>query len=198
MIVLALHGFTRAPHHLDALAIACAEQGWSCLRPELAPRWAPIMMNSTLHLNAISRRIAPRLQDEPVTIVGHSAGAAAGAWLATQLIQQQVNINGIVMVDGNDSPNHLIEKAWPLLQDTTIRAVLAPPSPCNRQGMLQKFLDENRPGITTVIPGSGHGDIEVLPSQMYRRVCGDNSTSETKQRVLNAVLSAIEDIQEIS
>ncbi len=195
MIVLALHGFTRGPQHLDAFAKACAEQGWSCLRPELAPRWAPILMNSTRHLNAIARRIAPRLQGESITIVGHSAGAAAGSWLATQLLQQRIEIKGIVMVDGNDSPNHLMKKAWTELQSTAIRAVLAPPSPCNRQGELEKFLQKNRPGSVTVIPGSGHGDIEVSPSQMYRRVCGDNSTAETKQEVLLAVITAIKDLQ---
>lgn len=195
MLILALHGFTRGPQNLDGFAVACHEQGWMCFRPKLAPRSVPVLMNSRRHLNALTRSLVPAVQGQPVTIVGHSAGSAAGSWIATQLIEQGMQVIGIVMVDGNDSPNHLIEQSWAALADIPIRAVLAPPSPCNRQGLLQKYLDENRPGCVTVIPGSGHGDIELLPSQMYRKVCGDSSTPETKQRVLAAVISAVKEIQ---
>lgn len=191
-VVVAVHGFTRGPQHLEILARACNDQGWACVRPAAAPRWAPVLMNAASLLSRIATRLAPRLEDRPVVVVGHSAGAAAGSWITADLLDAGVDVRGIVMVDGNDSPNHLILRAMPRLGALPIRGVLAPPSPCNRHGRLQAYLDEHRPGSTTVIPGSGHGDIEMEPSSVYRRACGDDSSLETRHLVLAAVIADVD------
>lgn len=191
MIVIALHGFTRGPQHLSALADACSSRGWSCIRPQVAPRWLSVQMNSRRHLDGLAAELARASAGQPVVIAGHSAGAAAGSWIAMRLLEAGIDLRGLVYIDGNDSPNHLLEKAWPSLEAVPIRAVLAPPSPCNRQGRLAVYLDVHRPGSYVVIPGSGHGDIEIHESAVYRRACGDDSSPQTKASVLAAVIDAI-------
>jgi pimeloyl-ACP methyl ester carboxylesterase len=193
-VIVLLHGFTRGPEHLAALAAACTQRGWSCVRPPLAPVWAPVLMNSRRHLDRVGARLAPRLTGRPVVVVGHSAGAAAGSWLATRWVGQGVDVRGIVMVDGNDSPNGLIQASWPSLDGIGVRGVLAPPSPCNREGRLERFLEERRPGCTVVIPGSGHGDIEQVASAVYRWACRDASTDDVRRTVLVAALDAVDDL----
>ncbi len=158
----------------------------------MAPRFLPVLMNSRSHLD----HIADRLTDSgrmtgPVVIVGHSAGAAAGSWIAPRLVEGGVDVCGLVYVDGNDSPNHLIEKAWPRLESLPIRAVMAPPSPCNRDGQLTQLLESRRPGSVEIIPGAGHGDIEMLGAAVYRRVCKDTSGPQEWRAVQSAVLDAV-------
>lgn len=194
LVVVALHGFTRGPEHLNALAGACAERGWASVRPRLAPSWAPVLMNSRRHLCIVAERLAPRLSGHPVVVVGHSAGAAAGSWLAARWAAEGLDLRGIVMVDGNDSPNGLIMASWPALEGLGVRGVLAPPGPCNRDGRLQRFLDEKRPGSTVVIPGSGHGDIEQDDSAVYRWACRDASTHHTRRMVLAAVMDGVDEL----
>jgi len=192
--VIALHGFTRGPQHLAALARACEQQGWSCIRPQVAPRWFSVRMNSRHRLDELAAELIRACAGEQVVIAGHSAGAASGSWIAMRLLEAGIDLRGLVYIDGNDSPNHLLEKAWPSLEALPIRAVLAPPSPCNRQGRLQGFLDRHRPGSSVVVEGSGHGDIEQTDSAIYRRACGDHSTPVTKSAVLAAVIEAIGDL----
>jgi len=190
--VVALHGFTRAPRHLASFSEACQRQGWNCVRPALAPRFLPVLMNSRSHLDHLAERLVDsgRLAG-PVVIVGHSAGAAAGSWIAPRLIDRRVDVRGLVYVDGNDSPNHLIEQALPRLDSLPIRAVMAPPSPCNRQGRLSRLLEARRPGSVEIIPGAGHGDIEMLGAAVYRRVCRDSGELVTWQKVQHAVIRTI-------
>jgi pimeloyl-ACP methyl ester carboxylesterase len=189
--VLALHGFTRGPRHLAAFSEACQRRGWACVRPAVAPRLLPVLMNDRRHLDRVARRLVEsgRLVG-PVVIVGHSAGAAAGTWMAPRLIDAGVDVRGLVYVDGNDSPNHLIERAWSEVVNIPIRAVMAPPSPCNRKGQLTQFLEERRPGSVEVIPGAGHGDIEMTGASIYRRACGDCSGVAEWKAVQTAVLAA--------
>ena len=191
--VVALHGFTRAPRHLASFSEACQRQGWNCVRPALAPRFLPVLMNSRNHLDHLAERLVDsgRLAG-PVVIVGHSAGAAAGSWIAPRLIDRRVDVRGLVYVDGNDSPNHLIEQALPRLDSLPIRAVMAPPSPCNRQGRLSRLLEARRPGSVEIIPGAGHGDIEMLGAAVYRRVCKDTSEVGEWHVVQAAVVRAVE------
>lgn len=190
--VLALHGFTRGPQHLSAFSEACLRAGWNCLRPLVAPRWLPILVNDRGHLARVAERLAAsgRLFG-PVVVVGHSAGAAAGSWMTPVLERAGVDVRGLVFVDGNDSPNHLIQRAWPELHGLPIRAVQAPPSPCNRGGRLAAFLSAHRPGSVTVIPGAGHGDIEMHRGAIYRRVCGDISEPNVWAQVQHAVLTEV-------
>lgn len=195
LTIIAIHGFTRGPHHLAAFAEACQQRKWSCVRPAAAPRWMPILMNNRRHLGSVARRLASSdhlLGD--VIVVGHSAGAAAGSWMTPVLVDAGVNVRGLVYVDGNDSPNHLIQRAWPRLTAVPIRAVQAPPSPCNRQGQLASFLEQRRPGSVVVIPESGHGDIEMIGASVYRRTCKDSSGPEQWAQVLHATLSAVTEL----
>lgn len=193
--VLALHGFTRGPQHLAAFGEACEQQGWVCVRPSLAPRWLPILMNDRRHLTRIAGRLAAsgRLTGS-VVIVGHSAGAAAGTWITPTLVRSGIDVAGLVYVDGNDSPNHLIERAWPDLTEIPVRAVMAPPSPCNRQGRLTRFLEQRRPGNVTVVAGAGHGDLEMTGAAIYRRTCGDLSGPAQWHEVQQAVLVVIAEL----
>ncbi len=193
--VLALHGFTRGPQHLAAFSDACQRRGWNCLRPAVAPRWMPVLMNSRRHLDHLADRLAHsgRLAG-PVVIVGHSAGAASGTWMTPRLVSAGVDVRGLVYVDGNDSPNHLIEKAWRGVSNIPIRAVMAPPSPCNRDGQLTGYLQLHRPGSVKVVAGSGHGDIEMSESAMYRRMCGDRSGAQEWSAVQVAVLVAVSSV----
>ena len=190
--VVALHGFTRSPSHLVAFSEACQRRGWSCVRPQLAPRWLPILMNDRRHLSAVARRIADSgLLDGPVVIVGHSAGAASATWIAPQLIDAGIDLRGLVYVDGNDSPNRLIERSWSRIESLPVRAIRAPPSPCNRHGRLAAFLEDKRPGSAVEIAGSGHGDIEMTGASVYRRVCQDTSGVPEWRAVQTAVLDAV-------
>lgn len=193
--VLALHAFTRGPQHLTAFSEACNQRGWTCIRPALAPRWFPVLMNDRRHLDRVADRLvrAGSLAG-PVVIVGHSAGAAAGSWITPTLIEAGVKVAGLVFVDGNDSPNHLIERAWSDLVTVPIRAVMAPPNPCNRHGRLTTFLDARRPGSAVVIPDAGHGDIEMTGATVYRRACKDRSSAATWAQVQHAVLGCIEEL----
>lgn len=193
-VIVLLHGFTRGPEHLAVLADACRGEGWATVRPRLAPRALPTLMNSARHLDRVAVRLEPRLAGRSVVVVGHSAGAAAGAWLAARWAGAGRRVRGLVLVDGNDSPTRLLERAWPDLDTVPVRAVLAPPGPCNRGGRLERFLGEHRPGVTEVIPGSGHGDIEGVPSSVYRWACGDDASPEVRDRVLRAVVAAVADL----
>lgn len=190
--VVALHGFTRAPRHLASFSEACQRRGWNCLRPTVAPQWLPVWMNSRGHLDHLADQlVASRRLTGPVVLVGHSAGAASGTWMAPRLMDAGVDICGLVYVDGNDSPNHLIQKAWPAVESLPIHAVMSPPSPCNRDGQLTRFLEANRPGSVEVIPGAGHGDIEMLGAAVYRRACKDTSGPQEWRAVQSAVLEAV-------
>ena len=188
--VVALHGFTRGPQHLERLAQAVNAAGLSCVRPALAPRWLPVLYMSRTHLAGIARRLVDRGVTSAV-IVGHSAGAAAGCYLAVGLRQEGVDVRGVVLVDGVDSPNHLIETSLPALDDVPMAAVLAPPSPCNRNGALGRLLAGAPHVAVTRVDGAGHGDIEGAGQAVYRRACGDRSDSGVADEVLASVLSHV-------
>ena len=184
---------------MAAFSAACQLRGWNCVRVALAPRWLPILMHNRRHLDHVARRLTPagRLRG-PVVVVGHSAGAAAGSWLTPTLRNLGVHVAGLVLVDGNDSPNHLIERTWNDLASVPIRAVMAPPNPCNRQGRLTSFLEERRPGIVQVIPGAGHGDVEMSGAPVYRRFCSDKSGPSEWKAVQAAVLACIQELLDIT
>lgn len=192
MTVIALPGFTRGPEHLGRLAQACEDAGWSCVRPLLAPRWLPVLYMDRRRLQGIATRILAEESGLPLVIVGHSAGAAAGCYLARVLLAQGADVRGVVLVDGVDSPSHLIRRSLPHLRGLRVAAVLAPPSPCNRQGALAAYLRDVPWVRVDVVEGAGHGDIEGAGVPIYRRACGDASDEATADRVLDAVLAAID------
>lgn len=46
------------------------------------------------------------------------------------------------------------------------------------------YLATHRPGISEVIDGSGHGDIEGEERWVYTRACGNRSAPQTRARVI--------------
>lgn len=142
------------------------------------------------HLDGLAARLAGQLTS-PVVIAGHSAGAAAGCYLATSLMNRDVDVAGVVLIDGVDSPNHLIRETLPQLRELRVGAVLAPASPCNRQGALAQFLSGYPWVRSTFVEGAGHGDIEGAGIGVYRRACKDTSDQATADRFLQAVMEMI-------
>ncbi len=192
--VVGLHAFTRSPAHLSRLAEACRSAGLGWVAPSLAPRWLPTRYMNRRRLERLSARLAGALPGQPLVVVGHSAGAAAGCYLATALLRRGVQVCGVVLVDGVDSPNHLIERSLPGLEQVPIAAVLAPPSRCNRDGALARLL-AGRPRIrVTLVEGAGHGDIEGAGIAAYRRWCGDTSDDRLAEVTLTAVMGAVEEM----
>lgn len=192
LIVIALPGFTRQPRHLRRMAAACERRGWVTLTPSLAPRWWPTRYMNRAHLRHLANGLADHAEGGPVVIAGHSAGASAGTYLAKVLRDLAIDVRGLVLIDGVDSPNHLIARTLPALQDLRIAAVIAPPSPCNRSGRLAQSLTSFPEVRVDLIDGAGHGDIEGPGIAVYRRACKDTSDEATAQRFIDAVLDAIE------
>ena len=184
-----LHGFTRGPRDLRVLSSALTRHGIATVRPSLSA-WDWLHgINNSRYLTTVAARISRGLPAGPVVVVGHSAGAAAGAWIAAELVARSVAVRRLVMVDGVESPAHLVRRAWPRLESVDIVDVCAPPSRCNRNGELADWLAaQDRAVRLLTVDGSGHGDIEVVPSPIYSWACGDDSTDETKQRVLHTVV----------
>ena len=190
-LVIALPGFTRGPEHLARLAAACNDAGLDCVRPALAPRWMPVLYMERHRLRTTAARLAESATGRPVVVAGHSAGAAAGCALAVDLLAQGIDVRGVVLIDGVDSPNRLIASSLPDLAGVRVAAVLAPPSPCNRHGALARVLAGWPDVRVTPVDGAGHGDIEGPGVAIYRRACGDTSDAATAARFLDAVMDAI-------
>ena len=190
-----LHGFTRSPRHLDVLSAACVAAGARTLRPALGSLWWPTSTNNAAHLDRVGTAVREQLAPGPVVVVGHSAGAAAGAWIAAGLHSGGVPVTRLVMVDGVESPSGLIRRAWPRLSGVVVHAVCAPPSRCNRHGALATWLGSRGDGTDVevdVVEGSGHGDIEGPSQAIYRWACGDASGQPAREHVLSAVLAQVE------
>jgi pimeloyl-ACP methyl ester carboxylesterase len=187
-----LHGFSRGPRHLRVLSLALNRAGVATVRPALSAWDWSHGINSTRYLDVVAARIRQGLPEGPVAVVGHSAGAAAGAWIAGALLDSGTDVRRIVMVDGVESPAGLIRRAWPRLASVDIIDVCGEPSRCNRDGQLEHWLRASGRDVTiTFIEGSGHGDIEVDRSPVYRWACGDESTDETRLLVLNSVVDSV-------
>ena len=194
-VAIAVHGFTRRPSDLDMLARACAEQSLVVLRPGLSSFFWPHSTNNAAYLTQVAAELAVRVPAVPCVVVGHSAGAAAGSWLALQLRALGCDIRGVVYVDGVESPTGLIRRAWPIIGGLRVRALCAPPSRCNRQGRLYTWLGEQRGDVVReVVPGSGHGDIEGGSAAVYRWGCGDSSGPQVKAAVLSRTLTFIDEV----
>jgi pimeloyl-ACP methyl ester carboxylesterase len=187
---IVIHGFTRSARHLQGVADALAEHGISTIRPELGSlNWFRSVNNDRYldHVAQFLREYTP----PGAVIVGHSAGAAAGAYLAPAL----ESCAGLVMVDGVDNPTHHIHQSWPVISQMPVIAICAPPNPCNRHGLLARHLREwGFSGLGGVVRGSGHGDIEDGEPPVYRVVCRSRSTPVTKELVRELVVWSVGDI----
>jgi hypothetical protein len=172
----------------DALNMA----GVATVRPALSAWDWTRGINNSSYLTTVASRLAQGLPSGPVVVVGHSAGAAAGAWIAGALIDDGVDVRRMVMVDGVESPAGLIRRAWPRLEAVDVVDITGEPSPCNRQGALVDWLaQQERPSVVIPIPGAGHGDIEVERSLVYRWACGDDSSDEVRAWVLATVVESV-------
>jgi pimeloyl-ACP methyl ester carboxylesterase len=129
-----LHGFTRNGSHLETLAQALFADGIGSIRPDLGSfNWFRSVNNAT-YLDRVAQRIGATLTG-PAVLIGHSAGGAAAAHVASRLD----DVAGIVFVDANESPTHLIERAWPDISHLPTFAICAPPSRCNRDGAFARW-----------------------------------------------------------
>lgn len=192
LVVVALPGFTRQPRHLERLATAIQGRGWICLRPPLAPSWLPALYMSKRRLRRIADELAKAVGQRDVVVAGHSAGAAAGTYLAQCLRERGVQVRGLVLIDGVDSPNHLVARTLPALKDLRVAAVMASPSPCNRDGRLERSLVGLPQVRLQLIEGAGHGAIEGVGIPVYQRMCQDTTDDRTADLFQVAVLNAID------
>lgn len=191
-VVIALHGFTRSGRHLQHLADRLVTEEIVVVRPTLHSLWWPRSMNRHEVIEELARAIGPVVAELPVAIVGHSAGAAAGACLAARLIEDDVDVRGLVFADGVESPTRHIERAWPLVRALPVRMIAAPASPCNRQGALTGWLAERIDGVFGVlVADSGHGDVEGEAHAVYRIACREHSSDEVRARVLDHVVWSV-------
>lgn len=173
--VIAVHAFARSPEALARVAREGVGLRARVVRPGLSSMWWPTSTNNARHLDDVTDRLRDALAPGPVVILGHSAGAAAGAWIAGRLVGLDAHVTVLILVDGVESPARLIRRAWPALSDVSVRAVCAPPSRCNARGALAAWLSRQAGDVeTVVVPGSGHGDLEGATSAVYRWGCGDD------------------------
>lgn len=189
--VFVLPGFSRQAVDVELFVRESRAEGWDARGITLAPRLFPPLYMATGHLRRVATRIAAEADGSPVAIVGHSAGAAAGCFLVGCLMESGVNVRGIVMADGVDSPNHLIARTLPSLITRRVSAVLAPASPCNRQGAPARYLVDFPWVRTTLVPGAGHGNFEGADVAIYRRVCRDASTPAVAEEFRRRVLAEL-------
>lgn len=108
-----------------------------------------------------------------------------GGYLATGLH----TVQGIVFVDANESPTHLMKRAWPKLSTVPMVAICAPASRCNRHGAFARWARAHDVA-GCVVEAMGHGDIEGNERAMYRIVCGDVSTGSTRTLVQELVIAS--------
>jgi len=184
-----VHGFTRAPRHLQVLSDALNRRGVATVRPPLSAFGWSHGINNAAYLTKVATRLRRGLPDGPLAVVGHSAGAAAGAWLAGEFEQAGMDVRALIMVDGVESPSALMRRAWPRLAGVPVRALCAPPSRCNREGLLEAWLSEQTGVVDCrVLPGMGHGDVEGAPARIYDWACKERSTPEMRCLVVDTVV----------
>lgn len=188
-VAIVFPAFTRCAADLRGFTDELRNYGFEASAVTLAPKVFPVLYCVKSHLDSVADAIAEKYAHRSVVLLGHSAGAAAAVYVASVLRQGLVQIRGVVLIDGVDSPNRLIAKSLPLLEGCSIGAVLAPPSPCNRRGALQKFLTGFPRAHVAVIPGAGHGDIEGGDKKIYRLACGDRSDARAAENFTAAVIS---------
>lgn len=194
--VVLLHGFSRSPDHLADLARRCRLIGADVVAPHLSGWWWPTCTNNTRHLTRLADRIAAGAR-APVVVVGHSAGGAAGAWIAARLAAASVPVGRLVLVDPVESPVRSIRRSWAGLEHVPVTAILGAPSPCNRDGAFRRWLaDQHRDADRTLevidLPHMGHGDIEGAGVGVYVRLCRDDPTAPAREELLLVVDDAVE------
>lgn len=194
--VVLLHGFGRRPGHLDDLATRLAGLGARVVRPALSAWWWPTCTNNTRFLDRVADAIAQTCGPGPVVVVGHSAGAAAGSWIAARLIRRGSRVSSVILVDGVESPLRAIRRSWPVLQHVAVLAICGEPGPCNRDGALGGWLrrqqHDEEPALTIVdVPGMGHGDVEGAGTGIYVRMCRDDADAPQRDVLIGLITDAV-------
>lgn len=195
--VVLLHGFGRSPVALSDLAERLAAGGAMVMGPHLSAWWWPTCTNNTRYLTRVATELVSDGATGPLLVIGHSAGAAAGAWITGALRDEGIAVAGLILIDGVDSPVRSLRRAWPRLQGVPVTALCGPPSPCNRHGALETWLrhgDADPLGDVDVVhvEGMGHGDIEGAGVGLYRRWCGDDPKAPARAALLSLVDDAVE------
>ena len=195
--VVLMHGFTRSPRDLQGLAMRAVNRGAKALIPHLGAWWWPRSTNNARYLSRIAEAVERQRSPGPVVIVGHSAGAPAGAWVAARLVDAGVDVSILVLVDGVESPARTLRRSWPALQRVPVLAICAPASRCNRSGALEAWLGNQERSADSVLevvhlPGMGHGDIEGAGIGVYCRMCGDDPEAPARDALLVLVDDAME------
>ena len=195
--VVLLHGFGRSPAALSDLAERLTAQGARAVAPQLSVWWWPTGINNTRHLTRVAAELAAMGCPQPLVVLGHSAGGAAGAWIAAALRDRGVPVAGLVLVDAVESPVGSLRRSWPRLRGVPVTALCGPPSPCNRRGALEGWLrqreaDPQWPVDVVRVEGMGHGDIEGVGVGVYRRWCGDDPHAPARAELLTIVDRALE------
>lgn len=194
--VVLVHGFGRSPGALTDVAERLAARGATVLRPHLSAWWWPTSTNNTRHLTRVAGQVEHLGCPGPIVVIGHSAGGAAGAWIAAALRDRGVPVAALVLVDGVESPVGTLRRSWPRLRGVPVTAVCGSPSPCNRRGALETWLrqrEEDPSWRVEVVrlEGMGHGDIEGIGVGVYRRWCGDQPDAPARGDLLRIVDDAV-------
>lgn len=191
-----MHAFGRRPHHLDDLTARLTARGALVVRPSLSAWWWPTCTNNTRYLDRVARAVASPCGEGPVVVLGHSAGAAAGAWVAARLVEAGRDVRTLVLIDGVESPVRAISRSWPGLQGVPVVAICGDPGPCNRRGALGDWLGEQRADRPPIdirrIPGMGHGDVEGAGIGIYVRVCRDDPLAPQRGLLLEEIERAVD------
>lgn len=194
--VVLLHGFSRSPERLADIATMCRSLGAEVVAPHLSAWWWPTSTNNTRHLSRLAHIVAEDASG-PIVVVGHSAGGAAGAWMAAAMERAGAELGSLVLVDPVESPVRSIRRSWSALERVPVTAIIGAPSPCNRQGAFSRWLAEQRhvrfPSLEVVnLPTMGHGDIEGAGIGVYVRLCGDDPAAPARSELLAIVRQAVE------
>jgi hypothetical protein len=192
--VIVFPGFTRTSSHLTLFIRELEQRHFEAVAITIASRLLPFMYMSKPHLRRVSVEIARKYSGREIVLIGHSAGAASATYIAHELQLMGIEITGLIFADGVDSPNHLISTYLPGLGKTEIAAILAPPSPCNRNGLLAKNLYSYPDIDMQIIPDAGHGDIEGAGISIYRKICKDQSSKTIAWNFREAIIRALEKI----
>lgn len=195
--LLALHAFSRSPRHLRGFARLFVERRARVLLPHLRAWWWPESTNNVGHLTKVADLVAEARSEGPVVVLGHSAGAPAGAWIAARLLDRGLPVTEVVFVDGVESPVRSLERSWPHLEHVRITAICGPPSRCNRGGALAAWLERaphaaDPPLEVEMLPDLGHGDIEGQGVGFYARFCGDDPNAPARGLLLERLAEAVE------
>lgn len=191
-----MHGFGRRPHHLDGVTAHLTSMGARVLRPSLSAWWWPTCTNNTRYLDRVARAVAGPCGEGPVVVLGHSAGAAAGAWVAARLVEDGCDVRTLVLIDGVESPVRAISRSWSGLQGVPVVAICGDPGPCNRRGALGEWLGQHHADHPRLeirrLPGMGHGDVEGAGIGIYVRVCRDDPRAPQRGRLMEEIERAVD------